>query len=149
MTVAQQNIEKQVHKGRVAGTPNKPKRLLIQKLQASYGKEFDAVMEMAKNAVVIQGIATSLAIAFNEIDVKADDFDIEQYVSKMGKTLSTANEAIFAWDRVAQYVQPKLKAMEVTGEMHLLLRKKEVRRFDGSLEPIDIEGESELIEQHG
>ena len=79
--------------GRPKGAPNKQRRLLLVRLEELYGKEFNPVMKIAENAVVLQGIA-SQAVKDNE-----------------GVAIAV-NDAINAWDKVAVYVQPKLKAVE-------------------------------------
>ena len=95
--------------GRPAGLPNKNKRALMARLKDIYGEEFHPIMRMAENAVKLQDIATRT----EEVnDLKA----------------STE-----AWDRIAVYVEPKLKAVEVTGagddgELVVTFQRK---RFDG------------------
>ena len=42
-----------------------------------------------------------------------------------------------AHKEVAQYVTPKLKALEVTGEMNVALYKPVIKRFDGSVDTDD------------
>lgn len=76
-----------------AGSPNKNKGALKRRLKARFGDDFDVVEEMATIAYEI----TKTAKATGEIvDLK---------------------EAVTAWDKVANYVEPKLKAVEHSGEM--------------------------------
>jgi hypothetical protein len=74
-----------------AGSPNKNKAFLLAKLQEMYGEEFHPIMNMAKNAVTIQ----------RQVDVLGDAADVDD--------LLNANKA---WEGIAQYVEPKLKAVE-------------------------------------
>lgn len=74
-----------------AGSPNKSKQRLLKTLQAEYGDDFDPVMQMAKNA--------------HEIQEQIDNGDSDGRI-----------EAINAWDKIAQYTTPKLKAIEITGD---------------------------------
>ena len=78
---------------REAGTPNKNKAFLLNKLKDMYGKDFDPIMMMAEQAVRLHAAAVD-----SEDGTKA------------------LVESINGWDKIAQYVQPKLKAIEVTGE---------------------------------
>ena len=59
-----------------------------------YGADFNPVMKVAENAVKLQEAA----------DSEPDKTDIRV-------------AAVNAWDRVAQYVEPKLKAVEVSGDL--------------------------------
>jgi hypothetical protein len=95
--------------GRPAGSPNKNKRGLMHRLKELYGEEFHPIMRMAENGVKLQEIANSTGAG---VDLKA---------------------SLEAWDRIAVYVEPKLKAVEVTGagddgEIVVSFQRK---RFDG------------------
>ena len=72
-----------------AGSPNKNKAFLLNRLQDMFGDEFHPIMRMAEQAAKLhnQAIETNTAN-----DLKA---------------------SIDAWDKVAQYTEPKLKAMEI------------------------------------
>ena len=72
-----------------AGSPNKNKVFLLNRLQAMFGEEFHPIMRMAEQAAKLhnQAIETNTAN-----DLKA---------------------SIDAWDKIAQYTEPKLKAMEI------------------------------------
>jgi len=75
-----------------AGSPNKNKQRLLKALQAEYGEDFNPVMQMAKNA--------------HEIQRSIDE----------GETENSRLDAMNAWDKVAVYTTPKLKAIEITGD---------------------------------
>jgi hypothetical protein len=101
--------------GRPAGIPNKNKRGLMHRLQELHGEDFHPILRMAENAVKLHGIAEQTA---DVNDLKA----------------STE-----AWDRIAVYVEPKLKAVEVTGsgddgELVVTFTRK---RFDGGTDDGD------------
>ncbi len=77
---------------RAAGIPNKNKAFLLNRLQDMYGKDFHPIMTMAKNAVEFQRM----------VDAKE--------VEDKGQALVDANKL---WDGIAQYVEPKLKAIDL------------------------------------
>lgn len=77
---------------RTPNTPNKNKQFLLKRLQDMYGDEFHPIMNMADMAMKLHKVAQTT----EEVgDMKA---------------------CIDAWDKIAQYTEPKLKATEVTGE---------------------------------
>jgi len=78
--------------GRPSGVPSKNRKFLMNRLQDMYGKDFHPIMNMAAMAVDLHAIAQKTS---DVSDMKA---------------------CIDAWDKVAQYTEPKLKAVEVTGE---------------------------------
>lgn len=78
------------------GSPNRNKQYLMKRLQDMYGDDFHPIMRMAEAATDLQA---KLAAAKEQ---QTDTVDLYR-------------AAIDAWDRIAQYTEPKLKAMEVTG----------------------------------
>ena len=80
---------------RAAGVPNKNKRGLKAQLKQAYGEDFDVIMMMGKNCKQLFDMIPK--------DPTAADVD----------TIIDANTQL---DKLAQYVEPKLKAIEVTGE---------------------------------
>ena len=72
--------------------PNKNKQALKLLLQKKYGEDFNAVMKVAEQAVKLVEMAD------------ADICDV-----------NARKAALDGWDKVAQYVEPKLKAVEVSG----------------------------------
>jgi hypothetical protein len=84
---------------RPKGVPNKNKRGLLGMLKQQYGDDFHPIMKMAKNAVELQSILDGL-----------DGKEIDKLF--VGLKMS-----IDAWDKIAQYTEPKLKAIEVSGEI--------------------------------
>lgn len=87
-----------------AGSPNRNKAFLLKKLQDMYGEDFNPVIKMAENAVKLQEIA----------DASADD-------------ANDRKAALDGWDKVANYVEPKLKAVEHSGGVDL---RTLVKRID-------------------
>jgi len=82
-----------------AGTTNKNKQFLLKRLQAMYGDDFHPIMEIAKNCVVLQKQADNLE-------------DPDQRYS----ALKSANAE---WSRMAEYTEPKLRAIEVDASIDL------------------------------
>ena len=72
-----------------AGSPNKNKAFLLNRLQDMYGPEFHPILRMAEQAAKLH----------NQAIESADTNDLKA--------------SIDAWDKIAQYTEPKLKAMEV------------------------------------
>jgi len=87
------------------GRPNRNKQYLLSRLKDMYGDDFDPIISMAKNCLTLQKIAD-------------DHRDGAITMSKGGDVLidaaSSAKMALEAWDKVAQYVEPKLKAIEIS-----------------------------------
>ena len=87
---------------RPPGLPNKNKRFLLDRLQAIYGDEFHPIMKMAENANRAQ----------NLIDDYDEDPDADPQALFAGLKF-----AVDAWDKIAQYTEPKLKAIDHTGQI--------------------------------
>ena len=85
------------------GIPNKNKRFLLSRLQDMYGEDFHPIMRMAEQAVRLHELAETGGAS----DIKA---------------------SIDAWDKVAAYTEPKLKASEI-----------DLTTSDGSMSPTVIE----------
>jgi len=64
----------------------------MKRLQDMYGDEFHPIMSMAENAVKLQKAAD-------------EDPNTQSYKA-----------ALEGWEKIAKYVEPQLKAIEVTGE---------------------------------
>ena len=99
---------------RPAGVPNKNKKLLLNRLQDMYGDDFHPIMKMAENAVKVQDL----------IDEYNDDGEADIQVLFAGHKF-----AVDAWDKVAQYTEPKLKAVEHSGQVDstLTINRKEYK----------------------
>ena len=93
--------------GRQKGTPNRGKNALKANLAKLYGNDFCAVSKIAHNAVILQH--------------RVDEAEAERLKPvedgeepSPGATLEMLRETVNAWEKVAQYVEPKLKAIEVS-----------------------------------
>ena len=80
-----------------AGISNKNKAFLLNRLKDMFGDDFDPIVKSAINATRMQQLADGM-----QEDPEADEF-------------TARKECSVAWDRIAQYVEPKLKAVEVSG----------------------------------
>jgi len=78
--------------GRPTGSNNRNKNFLLNRLKDMYGDDFHPIMRMAESAVQLQKIADE------EQDVQAH------------------KAALDGWDKIANYTEPKLKSVEVTGK---------------------------------
>ena len=71
---------------RPLGSRTKNKQFLTKRLQEMYGEDFNAVIKMSECAIELHKIAT--------VSKEGDDW----------------KKAIDGWDKVAQYIEPKLTA---------------------------------------
>jgi len=95
-------------KGRPKGSTNKPyRRVLDEYLQRKYKGEFNPVINAIESALKIQEIAESTG-------------DIADYKA-----------SVDAFDRVSKYIQPTLKAVEMSGDAGVTVNLTR-KRFDGS-----------------
>jgi hypothetical protein len=80
---------------RPLGSSNKNKAFLLNRLQEMFGEEFHPIMRMAENAATLHEQARA--------------------------TMDTADlkSSIDAWDKIAAYTEPKLKASEVSLEANI------------------------------
>ena len=84
---------------RPEGTPNKNKAYLLKRLQDQYGDNFHPIMRMASNADRLQKLLETIP-----------DSDIDVLFVGL-------KNSIDAWDKIAQYTEPKLKAVEISGSV--------------------------------
>jgi len=80
--------------GRPQGSMTRNKQFLLKRLQDMYGEEFHPIMKMAENAVTLHKEAQQAVDSERVPALKA---------------------SIDAWDKVAAYTEPKLKALELSG----------------------------------
>ncbi len=73
------------------GSLNKNKKFLLLRLQEMYGKDFHPIIKMSERAVDLDKLCI-------------DNHDVNHLKA-----------AVDAWDKVAAYTEPKLKAVGVTG----------------------------------
>ena len=90
-----------------AGSPNRNKSFLMNRLQDMYGDDFHPIMNMAANAKLLHEKANATQ---DPGDLKA---------------------SIDAWDKIAQYTEPKLKASEISLEANLKATQVDMLGVDG------------------
>ncbi|MDA9232077.1 hypothetical protein N9O85_02400, partial [Porticoccaceae bacterium] len=71
------------------GSTNKNKRFLLNRLQEMYGDDFHPILKMAENATTLHRVAAE------------------------SSSVSDLKLSIDAWDKVAQYTEPKVKAIDI------------------------------------
>ena len=76
-----------------AGSPNKNKAFLLKRLKDMFGSDFDPIIRMAEQATELHRVASER------------------------RDVSSLKASIDAWDKVAVYVEPKLKATSVDPEL--------------------------------
>ena len=79
------------------GSPNRNKNFLMSRLQDMYGKDFHPIMKLAENA--------------HKLDSMCQD----------NPDTATIKASVTAWDLLAQYTEPKLKAVEISNESELVV----------------------------
>ena len=105
------------------GIPNKNKKFLLARLQDMYGESFHPILKMAEAASKLDYIAET------EADVTA------------------LNAAVNAWSKVAEYTEPKLKAVEIRADEGAVVAIQR-KRFDGTAieaEVVDVDPVVEAI----
>ena len=88
------------------GSPNKNKKFLLNRLQDMYGQDFHPIMKMAENAVRLHDIASK------------------------NDTIDDLKRSIDAWDRIAKYTEPKLRAVDYSHQEDRVVNVI-IKRFDG------------------
>lgn len=91
--------------GPKTGTYNKLKDRLFNALAKEYGEEWNPILMMAKNAAYLQESANSL--------IYSAELDPEDHEGVF-HAIAACQEANKEWERIAPYVQPKLKQVENT-----------------------------------
>ena len=102
--------------GRHKGIPNKNTTFLNNRLKDMLGEDFDPVMKMAQNAVRMQQIADSYSFVEGEDD--------NQGPSDKGSEFDCRKDTVEAWNKIAKYCTPQLKAIEVSGNEDAPVRTK-------------------------
>ena len=98
---------------RPLGSQGKNKAFLMDRLKAMYGDEFHPIMRMAENAVTLHDQARG---TLDAADLKA---------------------SIDAWDKIAQYTEPKLKASEVNLNATVQATEVDMRGVSDELDDIE------------
>ena len=103
------------------GIPNKNKKFLLARLQDMYGEQFHPILKMAEAASKLD------CIAEEEGDVTA------------------LNAAVNAWSKVAEYTEPKLKAVEIRADEGAVVAIQR-KRFDGTAIEAEVEEVDPVVE---
>ena len=90
------------------GSRNKNKRFLLNRLQDTYVKEFHPIIKMAENAMILHRLASKT------------------------NTMNDLSRSIDAWDRIAKYTEPKLKAVDCYSEEDRVVNVI-FKRFDSNV----------------
>jgi hypothetical protein len=116
--------------GSRAGSNNRNKAFLLSRLKEMYGEDFDPVMKSAENAVRMQQIADN-----SQKLTEAPDAEIELVIEASSNEFMQRKECTMAWDRIAQYVQPKLKAVEIAANITGMTHEEWLESLIGGNEP--------------
>ena len=103
------------------GSPNKNKKFLLARLQDMYGEQFHPIMKMAEAA--------------SKLD----------YIAETEGDVTALTAALNGWGKIAEYTEPKLKAVEVRADDSTIVRVSR-RRFDGTTDAVDADA-MELLEE--
>ena len=96
------------------GIPNKNKKFLLARLQDMYGEQFHPILKMAEAA--------------SKLD----------YIAEEEGDVTALNAAVNAWSKVAEYTEPKLKAVEIRADEGAVVAIQR-KRFDGGTDAIEAE----------
>lgn len=115
--------------GRPKGSLSRNKAFLLKRLQEQYGKDFHPIMRMAENAAKMQKIADNMVETIEAVEEgEKTDITPQEYIAMLANRGKTLTGAIDAWDKIAQYTEPKLKAMEVTHDLGETVDEAKVAR---------------------
>ena len=78
-----------------AGSPNKNKAFLLNRLKNMFGENFDPIIRMSEQAAELHDIA------------------------RERRDVSSLKASIDAWDKIAVYVEPKLKSVIHVSELEM------------------------------
>jgi len=104
------------------GSPNKNKKFLLARLQDMYGEQFHPIMKMAEAA--------------SKLD----------YIAEQEGDVAALTAALNGWGKIAEYTEPKLKAVEVRADDSTIVRVSR-RRFDGTTDSVDSDAADLLLEE--
>ena len=93
------------------GSPNKNKAFLLNRLQDMYGDDFHPIIQIAKNCVELQDAVDCIKIPAVDVD---EDITHEDVVDAKLSKVSAIRNANAEWSRIAEYTEPKLKAVDVS-----------------------------------
>lgn len=99
---------------RPKNSEDKNRKFLLNRLQDMYGADFDPIMKAAENAMEMQNLA---APKFTEDQLS--ELDASEVMKVTESEFTRRKECVVAWDRIGQYITPKLKAIEISGDLEL------------------------------
>ena len=103
------------------GIPNKNKKFLLARLQDMYGEQFHPILKMAEAA--------------SKLD----------YIAEEEGDVTALNAAVNAWSKVAEYTEPKLKAVEIRADEGAVVAIQR-KRFDGTAIEAEVEEVEPVVE---
>ena len=103
------------------GIPNKNKKFLLNRLQDLYGEQFHPILKMAEAA--------------SKLD----------YIAEEEGDVTALNAAVNAWSKVAEYTEPKLKAVEIRADEGAIVAIQR-KRFDGTAIEAEVEEVDPVVE---
>ena len=106
---------------RPPGVPNKNKKFLLSRLQDMYGESFHPILKMAEAA--------------SKLD----------YIAEEEGDVTALNAAVNAWSKVAEYTEPKLKAVEIRADEGAVVAIQR-KRFDGTAIEAEVEEVDPVVE---
>ena len=109
---------------RPMGSSNRNKKYLLNRLQTMYGEDFHPIMKIAKNCVELQDAAEAIEIPNKNAFLN----DTEALDSAIQGRMAALKSANAEWSRVAEYVEPKLKSIELVAE--IAVEEDVVERID-------------------
>lgn len=105
--------------GRPAGSKNNLKNGIMAALRARYGKDFDPVMKIAENAMALDEIskdAVKMLEKFKEAEIHTLE-DAKALTAIVEQVRPALNDSVAAFDKLAVYCKPKLKAIAIDGNL--------------------------------
>ena len=93
---------------RPTGKPNKNKRGLRAQLKQEFGSDFDVIMLMGKNCMVLQGIADEHSAV---LDVPNSPSGRAFAIIHARESAQVANDEL---SKLAKYIEPQLKSVDHT-----------------------------------
>lgn len=107
---------------RPPNAPNKNKAFLLNRLQEMYGDDFHPIVQIAKNCVELQEKVDSIPDPEPDDNGVISPEDVANHAASKVIAIKTANNE---WSRIAEYTEPKLKAIEIqadidhSGDLHI------------------------------
>ena len=103
------------------GIPNKNKKFLLARLQDMYGEKFHPILRMAEAACKLD------------------------YIAEKEGDVTALSAAVNAWGKVAEYTEPKLKAVEIRADEGAVVAIQR-KRFDGTAIEAEVEEVDPVVE---